>query len=289
VRHKSRIAVGRRPAATKEESRHRRAIERRAEEDVTWDSPPGGSCRHFSNGEDLEIPARTKRFGAASKFEAQVLASQRGAISCGNCTFLPTGRKSRFAVRADEHVARFGHTSASGKRRLRMERQGAAMSQRKNRREPNLTPRRRVGTFHFLASRARQYRLLAALIDGRQIEIRKGPSIGHLWLEPVSIDPEIESLVVALRVERLTESPANNRQTTTSEKGTDFGFWILDFGFSGGCHSTPLTLVFGQKRAKRSIWGAMPTALRGHANQLDVRRHAHAEPWGMAPRKGLTA
>jgi hypothetical protein len=85
------------------------------------------------------------------------------------------------------------------------------MSQRKNRREPNLTPRRRVGTFHFLASGARQYRLLAALIDGRQIEIRKGPSIGHLWLEPVIIDPEIESQVVALRVEWQTESPANNR------------------------------------------------------------------------------
>jgi hypothetical protein len=85
------------------------------------------------------------------------------------------------------------------------------MSQRKNRREPNLTPRRRVGTFHFLASGARQYRLLAALIDGRQIEIRKGPSIGHLWLEPVIIDPEIESLVVALRVERQTESAASNK------------------------------------------------------------------------------
>ena len=85
------------------------------------------------------------------------------------------------------------------------------MSQRKNRREPNLTPRRRVGKFHFLASGARQYRLLAALIDGRQIEIRKGPSIGHLWLEPVIIDPEIDSQVVALRVERLTESPANNQ------------------------------------------------------------------------------
>jgi hypothetical protein len=85
------------------------------------------------------------------------------------------------------------------------------MSQRKNRREPNLTPRRRVGTFHFLASGARQYRLLAALIDGRQIEIRKGPSIGHLWLEPVIIDPEIESLVVALRVEWQALSPANNQ------------------------------------------------------------------------------
>jgi hypothetical protein len=85
------------------------------------------------------------------------------------------------------------------------------MSQRKNRREPNLTPRRRVGTFHFLASGARQYRLLAALIDGRQIEIRKGPSIGHLWLEPVIIDPEIESLVVALRVEWQTESPSSNK------------------------------------------------------------------------------
>ncbi len=55
------------------------------------------------------------------------------------------------------------------------------------------------------------FRLLAALMDGRQIEIRKGPSIGHLWLEPVIIDPEIESLVVALRVERQTESPANNK------------------------------------------------------------------------------
>jgi hypothetical protein len=48
-------------------------------------------------------------------------------------------------------------------------------------------------------------------MDGRQIEIRKGPSIGHLWLEPVIIDPEIESQVVALRVERQTESPANNK------------------------------------------------------------------------------
>jgi hypothetical protein len=85
------------------------------------------------------------------------------------------------------------------------------MSHHKNRREPQLTPRRRVGKFHFLASGARQYRLLAALMDGRQIELRKGPSIGHLWLEPVIIDPEIESLVVALRVERLTESPANNQ------------------------------------------------------------------------------
>ena len=85
------------------------------------------------------------------------------------------------------------------------------MAQRKNRREPQLTPRRRVGKFHFLASGARQYRLLAALMDGRQIELRKGPSIGHLWLEPVIIDPEIESQVVALRVERLTESPANNK------------------------------------------------------------------------------
>jgi hypothetical protein len=85
------------------------------------------------------------------------------------------------------------------------------MSQRRNRREPNLTPRRRVGRFHFLASGARQYRLLAALIDGRQIEIRKGPSIGHLWLEPVIIDPEIESLVVALRVESQAASPAGDK------------------------------------------------------------------------------
>src|ERR1700722_18296027 len=85
------------------------------------------------------------------------------------------------------------------------------MSQRKNRREPQFTPRRRVGTFHFVGSGARQYRLLAALIDGRQIELRKGPSIGHLWLEPVIIDPEIESLVVALRVEWQALSPANNQ------------------------------------------------------------------------------
>jgi hypothetical protein len=84
------------------------------------------------------------------------------------------------------------------------------MSQRKNRREPNLTPRRRVGMFHFLASGARQYRLLAALMDGRQVEIRKGPSIGHLWLEPVIIDPEIESLVVALRVEWQAAASANS-------------------------------------------------------------------------------
>ena len=40
-----------------------------------------------------------------------------------------------------------------------------------------------------------------------------------------------------------------------------------------GCRSTPITL-FGV---------ACPTALRGHANRLGVRRHAHAKPLGMPP------
>jgi hypothetical protein len=40
-----------------------------------------------------------------------------------------------------------------------------------------------------------------------------------------------------------------------------------------GWHATPLTL----------FWVPCPTALRGHANGLDVRRHAHAKPLGMAP------
>src|ERR1700722_6812600 len=47
---------------------------------------------------------------------------------------------------------------------------------------------------------------------------------------------------------------------------------------------------FSTARRPNSRFGVpCPTALRGHAKRLDTRRHAHAEPLGMAHRKRLTA
>jgi hypothetical protein len=65
----------------------------------------------------------------------------------------------------------------------------------------------RVGRFHFAPSGPRQYRLVAILLEGEQLQLRKGSSIGALWRCPLVIDPEIESQVIGLRVEQRPETP----------------------------------------------------------------------------------
>jgi hypothetical protein len=76
-----------------------------------------------------------------------------------------------------------------------------------NGKERRTTQTGRVGRFHFLPSGPRQYRLVAILLEGGQLQLRQDSSIGGLWRFPLVIDPEIESQVIGLRVEYRPQIP----------------------------------------------------------------------------------
>lgn len=75
------------------------------------------------------------------------------------------------------------------------------MSQKKSRQQAQIIPGERVGRFHFAPSATRQFRLVAVLFSGAKLTIHTGPTIGDLWRQPWLVSPELESEVVALRVE----------------------------------------------------------------------------------------
>jgi hypothetical protein len=80
-------------------------------------------------------------------------------------------------------------------------------------RERRTTQTERVGRFHFQTSGPRQYRLVAILLEGGQLQLRQDSSIGGLWRFPLVIDPEVESLVIGLRVEHRPQTPAEGTWT----------------------------------------------------------------------------
>ena len=84
--------------------------------------------------------------------------------------------------------------------------------------------------------------------------------------------PTLRILSIQNPKSKIVSSISNRFHIRGSRQAVIFANFFPKSGGIAGCHSTPVTLVFGHKRAIWSSCVPCPSALRGHANQLDVRK-----------------